>query len=313
MFLNLFNQTHNSITIMLKKLIYVMLIFALVASCKSSGDKGNLNIDDSEVVEGDLEVSGEVMQDIIQSVSSPVEMAALVKSLGVQFSNKYLAPADKVDEISTSFKQAFNLGVFGADLGYLNMYNKTANTIDYISAIKTLADKIHVGQFFDFTTLKRLAQNSQNLDSLMYLSVHSFNQMDQYLRDNNRSNLSALMVIGVWVEGLYLATQVYKEAPHKDLAERIGEQKIILEQLMLIIKNFSKNEQFATLYNEIEKINALYKGVEIAIIPGEPEPREENGMLIFVQNDKSVVKISDEQLNTIISTTEEVRNRLINL
>jgi hypothetical protein len=286
----------------------------LIASCKSGSEKTeSLDLDDSELVQGDLEVSGEVMQDIIQSVASPVEMAALVKGLGVQFSNRYLASTEKVYELSTSFQKAFNLGVYGADLGYLNMYNKTANVIDYISAIKTLADGIKVGQFFDFTTLKRLAQSSQNLDSLMYLSVHSFNQMDQYLRENNRSNLSALMVIGVWVEGLYLATQVANEAPHPDLAERIGEQKIILEKLILIVKNFAKNKQFEDLLGELNKINDLYKDIEIVIIPGEPEPKEENGMLVFVQHEESVVKITDEQLKSIISTTEEVRNRLINL
>jgi hypothetical protein len=298
---------------MIKKVIYILLAMILIASCKSRSDKDSLDLDDSELVQGDLEVSGTVMQDIIQSVASPVEMAALVKGLGVQFSGKYLAPTNNVDELTTSFQKAFNLGIYGADLGYLNMYNKTANVIDYISAIKTLADGIKVGQFFDFTTLKRLAQNSQNLDSLMYLSVHSFNQMDQYLRDNNRSNLSALMVIGVWVEGLYLATQVAKEAPHPDLAERIGEQKIILEKLILIVKNFAKNKQFAELLDELNKLNELYKNIERVIIPGEPEPREENGMLVFVQNEKSEVKITDAQLQSIISTTEEVRNRLLNL
>ncbi len=298
---------------MIKKLIYILLAIFIIASCKPGTDKDSLDLDDSELVQGDLEISGEVMQDIIQSVASPVEMAALVKGLGVQFSSKYLAPTDKVDELTTSFQKAYNLGIYGADLGYLNMYNKTANVIDYISAIKTLADGIRVGQFFDFTTLKRLAQNSQNLDSLMYLSVHSFNQMDQYLRDNNRSNLSALMVIGVWVEGLYLATQVAKEAPHPDLAERIGEQKIILEKLILIVKNFAKNKQFKDLLNELNKLNELYKDIEIVIIPGEPEPKEEDGMLVFVQNEESVVKITDEQLESIINTTEEVRNRLINL
>ena len=299
---------------MIKKVIYILFAMIVIASCKSGGDKADsLDLDDSDLVQGELEVSGEVMQDIIQSVSSPVEMAALVKGLGVEFSNRYLAPTDDVDELTTSFQKAFHLGIYGADLGYLNMYNKTANVIDYISAIKTLADGIRVGQFFDFTTLKRLAQSSQNLDSLMYLSVHSFNQMDQYLRDNNRSNLSALMVIGVWVEGQYLATQVVKEAPHPDLAERIGEQKIILEKLILIVKNFAENKQFENLLDELNKIYELYKDIEITIIPGEPEPKEENGMLVFVQNEKSIVKITDEQLESIINTTEEVRNRLINL
>lgn len=297
---------------MLKKILYSLILIALITACKSGRDSSQtLEVDESEIAEGDLEIPEETMQDIIQSVSSPVEMAALVKDLGVQFSNKYLAPTNRVDELTTSFRQALNLGIFGADLGYLNMYSKTANVIDYISAIKKLADGIHVGQFFDFTTLKRLAQNSQNLDSLMYLSVHSFNQMDQYLRANNRTSLSALMVIGVWVEGLYLATQVAEEAPHPDLSERIGEQKIILEKLILIVKNFSKDKQFAQLLAEMNKLSELYSDIEIITIPGEPEAKEENGMLIFVQNETSQVKITDEQLKAIILTTEEVRNALI--
>jgi hypothetical protein len=193
------------------------------------------------------------------------------------------------------------------------MYNKTSGVIDYISAIKTLADEIKVGQFFDFTTLKRLATNNQNLDSLMYISVHSFNQMDKYLHSNNRSNLSALIVTGVWIEGLYLGTQVAKEKPDKQLAERIGEQKITLNELILILENFKSDKQYAKLINELMLIKNEYKDVNIKIEKGEPEAIEENGMLTIIQNDKSIVEISEEQLNSIIQTTEEVRNRLISL
>lgn len=299
---------------MVRNFLIILLVLSVIISCKPSRDKTEtLDIDESELVEGELEISKEVIDDIIQSVSSPVEMAALIKELGIEFSNKYLAPTDDVDKLSSSFKQSLSLGVYGADLGYLNIYNKTASVIEYISAIKTLADEIRVGQFFDFTVLKRLAQNYQNLDSLMYMSLHSFNEMDQYLRDNNRSSLSALIITGVWIEGLYLATQVAKDSPHPALAERIGEQKIILEKLLLIINNFRNDRQFASLLDDLNTINKEFKDIEITYIPGEPEPKEENGMLIIIQHEESVVKITDEQLQSIIATTEEIRNNLISL
>ncbi len=144
--------------------------------------------------------------------------------------------------LTTSYQQSLNLGIYAADLGYLNMYNKTTAVIDYLTAIKTLSDQIKVGQFFDFTTLKRLATNSKNLDSLMYISVHSFNQMDKYLHSNNRTNLSTLIVTGVWIEGLYLGTQVYKVSPDKELADRIGEQKLTLDQLVLVLDKYQKGQ-----------------------------------------------------------------------
>lgn len=295
-----------------KLLLCIFLIYASV-SCQNKGSStsGLNDIPDDVMNDGVLVISEEDMQGFIDNMSSPVEMAALVKNLEVGFSSKYLASTKKIEDYNTNFKQAFSLGVYGADLGYLNMYNKTNTVLDYIGAIKTLADGINVGQFFDFTTLKRLAQNNQNLDSLMYISVHSFNQMDRYLRNNNRSNLSVLIVTGVWIEGMYLVTQVYKEAPHPELKERIGEQKIILDKLMLFLQNFKSDKQFQNLINELEIIHKEFDDVKITVIKGELEAVEKNGTLTFIQNDVSMVDISDERVNSIIAKTEKVRNTLI--
>jgi hypothetical protein len=300
---------------MIKRIFSLLVISLLVFACKSGGGQKtdtSLDVPDTVMNKG-LEISEEVMQDIVQNISSPVEMAALVKSLDANYSGKYLAPTENVDELTTSFQQAFYLGIYAADLGYLNIYNKTNAVLDYITAIKTLADGIRVGQFFDFTTLKRLAQSNQNLDSLMYISVHSFNQMDKYLRTDNRSNLSTLMVTGVWIEGLYLATQVAKAAPHPQLSERIGEQKIIMGNLMLILDNFKSDKQFATLIEQLNTLKAEYDDVTITIQKGDPEAVEENGMLVIVQHDVSVVNITPERLKSIIEKTEKIRNKLISM
>ncbi len=299
---------------MYKVFVYLLVLLTLSVSCKSGG-QGNQSGDEipDSVLNQGVEISEDVMQDIVENLSSPVEMAALIKDLGVPYSNKYISPTNRVGDLTTGYQQALNLGIYAADLGYLNLYNKNTAVVDYLSAIKTLADQIKVGQFFDFTMLKRLATNSQNLDSLMYISVHSFNQMDNYLHSNNRTNLSTLIVTGVWLEGLYLGTQVYKVAPNKQLAERIGEQKLTLEQLVLILDKYSKDKQYARLVGELNTLKELFKPVVIRYEKGEPEMVEENGMLTIVQHDKSIVEISAEQLELLITATAEVRNRLTTL
>lgn len=299
---------------MYKVFVYLLVLLTLTASCKSGGQGNSAGdeIPDSVLNQG-VEISEDVMQDIVENLSSPVEMAALIKDLGVPYSNKYISPTNRVGNLTTGYQQALNLGIYAADLGYLNLYNKNTAVVDYLSAIKTLADQIKVGQFFDFTTLKRLATNSQNLDSLMYISVHSFNLMDKYLHANNRTNLSTLIVTGVWLEGLYLGTQVYKISPNKQLSERIGEQKLTLEQLILILQKYTQDKQYAKLVEELTAIKELYQPVVIRYEKGEPEMVEENGMLTIVQHDKSIVEISAEQLNLLIAATEQVRNRLTTL
>jgi hypothetical protein len=302
---------------MLKNIAKLLIGVSLIVTSVSCGNKGSSSseglsdIPDEIKNEGSLIISEEGMKDFIDNMSSPVEMAALVKSLDVKFSNKYLASTENIEDYVTNNQQAFNLGIYGADLGYLNMYNKTNIVLDYIGAIKTLADGVNVGQFFDFTTLKRLAQNNQNLDSLMYISVHSFNNMDRYLRTNNKSNLSVLIITGVWVEGMYLATQVYNEAPHPELKDRIGEQKIILDKLILFLENFKSDKHFQSLLEDLSVLNDEFKNVKITVEKGESEAVEKDGVLTFIQNDVSIITASDETIQSIINKTEEIRNKLI--
>jgi hypothetical protein len=204
------------------------------------------------------------------------------------------------------------LGIYGADLGYLNMYEKTGNSVDVLSTIKRLADGLRVGQYFDFETLKRLSVNKSDLDSLLFMSVNSYNQIDQYLRQNGRGSISALMIAGVWIEGQYLATQVVTDHQDKVLRDRIGEQKIILGDLLMLLRPYREsNAEYATLYNMMEQISASYRDVRITYRLGEPETLEQDGRLVMIQHEESIVEMTDEQLMTIAQLSGDVRNKLI--
>ena len=296
-----------------KSFLYFLLVIPLVISCGgSSGD--DTEIPDSiknKVVQASGEVDKSVINDLVQNVSSPIEMAALIKKEGVPFSKDYLSDADNVDNLNTSFEKALNLGVYGADLGYMNIYDKTSLIINHITSIKKIAEDLKIGQFFDFSTLKRLASNNENLDSLMYISTSSFNRMDNYLRENKRGDLSTLMITGVWIEGLYLATQVTLKSKNEDIKNRIGEQKVSLESLMLILKLYEKDNNFAKLIKEFGKIKTVLEPVKISVVQGEPTTEEVDGSLMIVQHDVQHVEMPDGQMAKIVSVIKEVRNKII--
>ena len=305
---------------MIRKSLFVIALMALVwqgftscTTCSRTNSDG-FNIPDSlRISDGELKLQPNVMEGMVDNISSPIEMASLVKSLNIPFSQKYLATAKNASNYNTSPSKAFNLGIFGCDLGYLNMYGRTSLVLDYITAMKTLADGINVGQFFDFSTLKRLATNNQNVDSLVHISQMSFNRMDKYLQNNNRGNLSILMVAGVWVEGLYLSTQFLKERPNeKRLAESIADQKVMLDLLMLILNHYSREPYIAGLIAELTTIKNIYDGIKITIEVGEPKAIEVDGMLTIVQTETSTAHYTNEQMQAIIAQSEIVRNKLIN-
>jgi len=304
---------------MIHKFLMVIVFIALIlqgfTSCMMCNRSNNdaFSVPDSLLAGGGkIKIQSSVMEEMVDNLSSPIEMASLVKSLKIPFSQKYLATTKNVSSYNTSQAKAFNLGVFGCDLGYLNMYGRTSLVLDYISAMLTLANGINVGQFFDFSTMKRLATNNQNVDSLVYISQLSFNRMDKYLQKNNRSNLSILMVSGVWVEGLYLSAQFLRERPdEKRLAESIAEQKLMLDQLLLILNHFNNEPFIANLVTELGAIKTIFDGITVTIERGEPKAVEVDGMLTIVQTETSISHYTDEQMEAIIAQSEIVRNNMI--
>lgn len=297
------------------KIATVILLMSFCSCRNSSVRQGGLTfpVADSVPAAEAEKLSEEAVADIVQNIASPVEIAAILQSMQIPFSAGYLASTQEADRLTTNFRKAVMLGIYGADLGYLNIYGKTGNSVDVLSAIKRLADGLRVGQFFDFETLKRLSTSKSNLDSLLFLSVNSYNQIDNYLRNNDRGSISALMITGVWIEGQYLATQVALSHDDEILRDRIGEQKIILGDLLMLLRPYrGSSEEYGSLYDMMEQIREKYAGVKVSYKLAEPETREDKeGRLVMVQNEESIVEMTDDQLAEIAALSKEVRNKLI--
>jgi hypothetical protein len=296
-------------------LLVQLVIVLLVFSCRgTTGRNGKFVFPDADSIPlADQEkVSNEAIDDIVRNISSPVEIAEILQRMKVPFSTSYLASSIDASRQGTSYDKALKLGILGADLGYLNMYEKTGTSIDVLSSIKKLAEGINVGQFFDFETIRRLSLNRSNLDSLFLLSNNAYNEIDKFLREKGRGQLSALMVTGVWIQGQYLATQVLKQNPDTLLRNRVGEQKTILNDLILLLAPYcNSGEQFSALCRYMQDFRDAYRDVRITYTVGEPQMVEKDGALIVVQTDQSKVDMTDEQLSSIIQATEKIRNKLI--
>jgi len=202
---------------------YYLPIAVLSVALFSCGGSDSTSLD-SELGDPSLMVNSKkqakMLDDLIQSIPSPVEMNTVIKESGAPFNANIMHKTSEVNKYTTNYQQAFNVGVYTADMGYINVYDKTMYSLACISAVKKLSDAIQVGQFFDFEALQRLSKNNNNVDSLQYISINSFNKMDAYLRSQNRGELSVLIVAGAWLEGLHIATQTMKANANTELREK---------------------------------------------------------------------------------------------
>lgn len=296
------------------KNLFIVVLCLLLASCGNKSGKNKVSIDsiiDESKQESGLEISAESLNSIIESIPSPLEIAMVIMQSGSGFNDKMLNDLGNAKQYSTDQEKAFNIGIYSGDLGYINMYEKAYLTVNTLTTIKDLADDINVGQFFDFATIKRMASQSDKMDSLIYISTNTFNKMDAFLRSQKRSNLSILMVTGTWTEGLYIATQVIKETNNKELVEWVGYQKVIIDQLILGLSAYKRDPYFEGLMADLASLKTVYDKISITYDYHEPESVEVDGRLVIVDKSTSTVNITPEQVKEISDLVTQIRQKLV--
>lgn len=259
-------------------------------------------------------ISEEVVSDIIQQIPSPLEISTLLKEAETKYDKSHLNDPDNISNYNSNYKKALALGIYGTDLGYTNIYEQNQDALFYLNSIKSLADDLSIGQFFDIGTIKRLATNSKNLDSLLLITTKNFNSINAYLQDQKRSNLSVLLLTGGWLEALHIICQVSANNPgNKQLEETIGEQKIIMDNVAILLSFYTENDpNIKDLATEMTKLQEEFNKIEIKTVYREPTYEVVDGMLVVKDNSTSEIIMKDENVVAIRKLVRDIRNKIIN-
>lgn len=247
---------------------------------------------------------------IFYNIPSPMETAALLKKTGAQYNGKILNDVNKVDSYTAASQQALNLGVYGADLSYASVFNHTQESMFYTSCSRKLADRLGVISAFNDSTLELMQSKMNDRDALLDIISETYWNVDAYLKENGRDNISALMIAGGWVEGLYIATQVSTTNDSPELRQRIAEQKLSLSDLNGLLDSYELDDaRLNGVKEDLHALQALY--VEVQVASGDATMTEENGVAVIGGTSPSAT-LTDAQLASIREKAATIRNSYIN-
>lgn len=282
--------------------ICAVVAFGLV-SCGSSND--NKNKDSKEFEEAQKSLQHQI-EEVVYNIPSPSEIPYLLQATGAEFNESLLNPRSKADQyVTRTDKAALNLGVYAADIGYLSSYDKTQEAIDYLGSCKTLADNLGVIGSFDMEVLKKFEQNISNKDSLSRLLDNTINKTESFLKDDKRNKLSALVVTGSFIEGLYISTGLIKTYPKNLLAD--DQRNLVLTPLMRIVleqkKSVSELLKMLTTVEQTDPIVAIVTDLKVLETTYQALNIEEQ-----IRNNKANLVLSDKNLVEITKIIEKLRN-----
>lgn len=247
---------------------------------------------------------------IFYNIPSPMETAALLKKAGAAYNGKILNDVKNVDKYTAASQQALNLGVYGADLSYASVFNHTQESMFYTSCARRLADKLGVTSAFSDSTLELMEKHQNDRDKLLDIISETYWDMDRYLKVNDRENISALMIAGGWVEGLYIATQVARSNATPELRQRIAEQKLSLADLLALMDTYGTEDPSVNkVRDDLRSLNDLYAEVQAG--SGGVTATEENGVTVLGAEGGGA-SLTDAQLGAIRDKAAAIRNTFIN-
>ena len=291
--------------------IIFLIVFAFGCGGKKPSEEAFLQSLDS-TANAAPEEDEEMINAILQQIPSPIEISVMLKESGSKYDAAMLNSTNNLSKYNTNFQKAMNLGIYGTDLGYTNIFEQNQDGLNYMSSIKELADGLSIGQFFDLETIGRLASNSANLDSLLTITTQNFNSINEYLQTQGRSHLSVMLLIGGWLEAMHITCTVAERSPdNKDLMDAIGNQQVVTESLKLLLELYAENPILADLGKDMAPLWEEFAKIEITVEKGETTTEVIDGIMIVRDNSVSTVHISQENIKRITNIITTVRNKVI--
>jgi len=294
----------------IKRCIVIVSVASLLLSCGEEVAKNDIYIDSPEEPGSDIIERSDKIKNIFFNIPSPMETSQILQAAGATYEFTLPSNPSAVDDYQSIVEQSLNMGVYGADLNYATVFNQTTETMLYLQCARTLGNELGMEQVFDEETIDRIEWNLELKDSMQVIITEIFWEMNSYLEEEDRESISALIVVGGWIEGVYLSTQLARIAPDNEVLKlRIAEQKYSLTNLIGLLHSYEDDDMSQEILEELLELDTIFKKITEVKTMGENH-KDENGVTII--GGSIELGMNDAVLEEITAKIAEIRTDIIN-
>lgn len=298
----------------------VMIIGSLLifSACRSGGRQSGREVSLEDFLsEDDIFDDIDRAKKIFYSLPSPLETAQLLKSAGIDYNEMLLNNLNNVDRYATNKSKALNLGIYTTDLSFASLFEQAQTSLNYMDVTRQLATEMGISDAIDDETLRRLEENLDNRVVVMDIISETFLNSSSYLKENDQQEVAAIVLVGGWIEGLYIGSQMAGEEPdgNSELVKRLGEQKLsfsIVERMLeenRLNANGEENRDIVELMEELEVIRAAYDNVDVQTSPVSVD--QESTSEVAMLQSETIVNVTPEAFLELQNAVQLVRTNFV--
>lgn len=299
----------------ISSVVYLVFIlaFSLITGCKT-GTKPQKEDEEVKIPENLNEIKQDIDQakKIFNALPSPLESAQLIKTAGAEFNEKLLNPISKQNSYVTSKAMALNLGIYTCDLSFASLYEQTQLLIDYMNAAKKMADGLGILKAIEQSDIDKLEENINNKEVIMDVVSQTFMNSNSYLEENGQTATASIVLVGGWIEGLYISTQMVdmKEFNQNKLVGRIIDQKLSIDILLDLLNSSKGNPSVDELMVQVQKLKTVFDKIKIST--GNVRPEYDQASNTTVLKSEVTTDMTPEIFIELKNVVAEIRNSFVN-
>jgi hypothetical protein len=293
--------------------LLLVSIAAFFIGCGSGGDKDKTPEVTVDMVEMNKELFDNISdaKQIFYSLPSPLETAMLVRSAGAEYNAEILNSVDNAGNYTGQKKMALNLGVYTCDLSFASLYDQTQASIRYMNAAKQMADGLGILDAINDDTIERLEENVNNRDVLLDIVSETFMNSSSDLEETGRPAIAAMLLVGGWIEGLYIATELVNNGTFEGnkLVDRISDQKLSIDIVLKLLEENKNNSDVAGILAEVNELKAIFDKLVIETSAIVPEHDSETNVTTL--KSQSTSSMTPELFGEISEKIKSLRNSYV--
>jgi len=289
--------------------VFALVILVSVFSCKQDKKKDREEILQSEepTLKEKRDQAVEEAKKIFYSLPSPLETAIIFKNAGASYNPDILNPYNKATDYQTTRKMALNLGVYSADLSYTSLFDQTQMSVRYMAAAKELAKGLGIMEAFDRKMIQKLEENVNNKAVVMDIISQAFMSSNISLKKDDRDAVATIVLVGGWIEGLYIATQLSdKNYQKNELVQRIVDQRLPLNSIINLMETYKENEDVAVLLKDIYVLKDIFDQIQVK--SSGITPVRDSSSNITTLKSKTETTVGQDVFERLCDKVESLRN-----
>ncbi len=292
-------------------LLFVFLGFMLTGCNRGTKSEGEGSGDfEATGIDSETQEQLNTAKRIFYSLPSPLETAMLIKNAGAEYNEGLMNPTENTSRYITSKSKALNLGIYSTDLSYASLFDQTQATLNYIQAAKEMADGLNILGAIDEETIQRLENHINNRDVIIDIISETLLNSSSFLKENDLEATASVILVGGWVEGLYIATSLVgdNELGGK-LVERIVDQKLSLDIMVNLLMQSPEDEDAMAILEDVKDLKIIFDKITIQL--SEVTAVEDPDTNITTLKSESSIEITREVFDELTSKVSEIRSSYI--